>query len=106
MTTDKFLQEIEDNFNTALDLIRAKNKDYATQDDPFKNFNNFEKVGVPVERGILVRMMDKITRISNLLDKEVTVKDETMTDSILDLINYANILKVYIDNKKSSKIFL
>jgi hypothetical protein len=75
--------------------MRAKNQDYAGDKDPFKNFRYAEMVGVDVERAILVRMSDKLARISNCLDKEVQVKDETVNDTLSDLINYTAILKAY-----------
>jgi hypothetical protein len=55
-------------------------------------------VGVPIARAILVRMTDKMSRISNLLDKENSVKDEKIEDSIYDLINYAAILRAWLKN--------
>lgn len=61
-----------------------------------------EMVGVPVARGILVRLCDKIARISNLIDKKEAVKDETIEDTICDAIGYLGILRAWlIENKKN-----
>jgi hypothetical protein len=82
----------EDCMNTAI----RKNHDYGgSNNDPFANFRNSTIAGVPVERGILVRLMDKMSRISTLLDKEGMVKDEAVNDTIDDAINYLAILKSY-----------
>jgi hypothetical protein len=93
---DQFLIDLEQTYATALNIVRKKNQDYATSDNPFKNFENCTTVGVSPARGILVRVIDKITRVSNLLDKPNAVQDETIDDTILDIINYLAILKAMI----------
>lgn len=78
----------------------TKNNDYGgSNNNPFANFENATIAGVSVERGILVRLMDKMSRISTLLEKEAMVKDEAITDTIEDAINYLAILKSYINQK-------
>ena len=93
MTTTDFIANIESSYVQCLRIIVAKNADYAGKDDPFKNFMNSLTVGVDPQQAILVRVMDKISRIANLLHKEAEVSDETVTDTILDAINYLAILK-------------
>lgn len=102
MTTQEFLKNIEATFEKCLRTAKSKNADYAGVGDPFKNFNSSEYVGVPIPRAILVRMMDKMARISNLLDKEANVKEESITDTLEDLINYAAILKAYLYEKRET----
>lgn len=80
-------------FEECLDLSKRKNADYAGEDDPFANFRATEVVGVSLQRGILVRMMDKIKRASNLLDRPPQVASESLNDTLLDIINYAAILR-------------
>jgi hypothetical protein len=99
MNTETYINELRDNFEKALEIMISKNKDYAGKDDPFKNFEMSSIVGVKPERAILVRVTDKISRISNLLDREGNVTDEKITDTIIDCMNYLNILKVYLENK-------
>ena len=98
----KFLiTSMDKTFSDCLETAKRKNADYAGEvTDPFKNFKNSLVVGVPVERGILVRIMDKVSRISNLIDKDAQVKDETITDTLDDAINYLAILKAYIQSTK------
>lgn len=83
-----------------LGLIKLKNKDYATESDPFKNFRTASLVGVNPERAILLRVLDKLSRISNLVDKTNDVKDETIQDTILDCCNYLYILNAYLKDKR------
>lgn len=95
MTTPDFLATLQSNYDNGMKLIKAKNHDYAKGSDPFSNFRMSELIGVPVHQAILMRMCDKMARISNLWGKEAQVSDESIEDSILDLCNYGNILLAY-----------
>lgn len=101
MTTETFLKELETTFFKCLEIAKAKNADYSGSDvDPFKNFKHVEVLGVcSTEVGLLTRMTDKMSRIGNLLKKEAKVKDESISDTLSDLINYSAILKAYLKNK-------
>ena len=97
------LNDMTDTFSECLTTAIAKNSDYAGfSKDPFANFKNSTIVNVPIEKGIMVRMMDKVSRITTLLDKEAKVKDESIQDTLMDLINYTAILKSYLKNKSLS----
>jgi hypothetical protein len=87
-------------FERCLAIARAKNADYAGDADVFANFRRSELVGVPVARGILVRLTDKLARISNLLDKPPAVADERLTDTIDDAISYLAILGAWLDAQR------
>ncbi len=93
--------DMEETFSKCLATSIRKNADYAgtgPNADPYKNFRGSEFVGVDPARAILVRMMDKMSRVSNLLSQEAQVKDEGITDTLDDLVNYAAILKSFIKN--------
>ena len=93
-----FLKSIAKTYADGVDLVRRKNADYANSADPFKNFRSAGIAGVGVGRALLVRALDKISRISNLLDREQpTVMDEKIEDTLLDCINYLAILKAWIE---------
>lgn len=100
MTKEELISNIKETYSLGVGIIEAKNSDYATPSDPWKNFRLAEAIGISPKKAILIRILDKIARISNLLDKEEKVKDETIQDSLLDCINYTAILKAYIDNEK------
>lgn len=89
----ELLDNIKATYARCLEIVEKKNLDYATAADPFRNFRSSLVVGVDIERAMLVRIMDKIGRISNLLDKPPAVSDESLEDSILDAINYLALLK-------------
>ncbi len=100
MTTKDFLKKLELNQVVALEIMKRKNADYAGTEDPFRNFKNVEVLGVcSTEAGLVVRMTDKLSRIANLIKQDAKVKDESISDTLIDLMNYANILKVYLNNK-------
>lgn len=99
MTQKEFLVELKKSYENNIKISERKNSDYATSDDAFKNFKACEMIGVPAAVGILVRMTDKLIRVSNLLNQPAKVNDEKITDTLSDLANYAMILKVYLDDR-------
>ncbi|MCK9463407.1 MAG: nucleotide modification associated domain-containing protein [Proteobacteria bacterium] len=92
-------ESMKKTFDKCYEISVAKNHDYAGNEDPYANFRTSTTVGVPVERGIMVRMMDKVSRINRLIDNEAQVKDESIFDTLSDLINYTAILKAYLEEK-------
>lgn len=85
---------ISDSFDKAMKLVISKNQDYAGTKDPLANFRAVENTSITdMITAILVRMSDKWTRICNLHNKGfAAVKDETIEDTLLDLMNYCAIL--------------
>lgn len=99
----RFVSSMSQNSTTALELVLKKTKDYATIDDPYRNFRMSESVGVSVEKGILVRMCDKLSRIGNLIESnDPSVKGESIEDTLIDIMNYSNILLCYIQEKHNT----
>ena len=85
-------------------LADRKNKDYCgghVQADPLFNMTMSERWGVvdSAERGIMVRLVDKIARLISLLDRDPTVSDETFDDTIIDAINYL----IYLGYKRRGR---
>ncbi len=101
MTKEEFIKALSKNFEDGLKLMIKKNADYAGNGDCFANFKRSEMVKVPVERGILVRIIDKISRISNVLDAPAEVQDESLDQTVLDTMNYFNLLLTYIQHKEA-----
>ena len=99
----KFHQEL---CSTALELMEKKNADYTNSaQDPspncFANFTRCEDMGVcTTEQGFLVRMTDKLSRLSTFVTSgELKVKDESVKDTILDLINYSVLFLAYLQQE-------
>jgi hypothetical protein len=78
-------------FGIALRVVGSKRYDYSGDEDPYRNLRFSIGVGVEPWRGALVRMLDKVSRIVRFaeLSGDVKVKDESLIDTFVDLINYA-----------------
>lgn len=94
---DRFIEA----FCRALEIVGAKNHDYSDEDDPFSNFRECEYIGVPAPVGVMVRLCDKFSRLKNFFRKgTLLVKDESVKDTLIDIMNYAAILYALIDEYK------
>lgn len=102
MNRTQFRAHIAETFQKGLALIDKKNADYAGEDNPFANFDNSLVAHVSQPQAILVRVMDKMSRIGNLLQREAQVKDESLEDSAMDAINYLAILLAYLHSKNDT----
>jgi hypothetical protein len=97
---EKFLEAFDRMVAEASAIVRTKNADYGTSKEPFSNFLGSELLaGVPVERGMLVRMSDKFIRIRNLMDRPAAT-DESVRDTLIDLANYALILAIWLEGQR------
>ncbi len=107
MTLDDLIEIHKDLCEGARDLMRRKNHDYAgaSGQQPFANFERVEALGIcTTEKGFLVRLTDKMSRLSSFTDSgEFAVKDETLRDTLTDVINYAVLLLAYSQAKKSNR---
>lgn len=99
----EYLQYHKSAVDKMTEITKAKNSDYTgVTDDPFANFSRVESTGITsTEKGFLVRMMDKVSRINSFVDKGILeVKDESVEDTLFDLANYSILLAAYIHGKK------
>ncbi len=103
MTHDDFVKGIEDSYKDCVSILKKKNHDYAKESDPWANFRYAEIAGVDVTDAILVRILDKLARISNIVHKgERLVLDEKVEDTVNDACNYLQILKQWLkENEKN-----
>ena len=102
MNHEELLADVEASYKKGLEIMRSKNKDYAKDKDPFANFRFADLLGLGVEEAILLRVLDKMARISNLLHKEASVTDEKLEDTLLDACNYLMIIKAYRKEQNGS----
>ena len=101
MTKDQLLTLFDKTLQNCRETMVGKNNDYAGDSDPLKNFHSYAIVGVDPRKGILTRMVDKVSRLSNFAEgKEMKIVDEKVDDTIEDLINYAVLLRAAFEAPK------
>lgn len=113
MKIEEYMELHKKMCDEARELSQRKNNDYADpsrkQDDPFAVFANFrqcEHLGIcKTEQGFLVRLSDKFSRLANLLadGHTQTVMDESVEDTMKDIINYICLLKGYLTAKAQNE---
>jgi hypothetical protein len=101
MNNTELIKRMTDLFDRCIEIATAKNSDYANHDDPFQNFRSVETLGISVEDGFLTRMQDKMCRVSNLVRRDAAVTDESVLDTLSDLANYAVLLRVWLEQKRT-----
>ena len=106
MNRDGLLQLHTKLTQEAKDLMEQKNHDYSggeSKDQPFLNFSRVESMGITsTEKGFLVRMTDKMSRLSTFCQEgDFKVDDENLRDTIIDIINYSILLYAYVESKKN-----
>ena len=95
MNREQLFKQIELTQKQGLEIIKAKNTDYSSNDDPFKNFRMWGEIG------FAVRMSDKVSRIQQLIQNgKAEVKDESLEDTLLDLSNYSHLMLAYLKEKR------
>lgn len=100
MDKKEFKVEFKATLDEMFAIMEAKNDDYS-KTSAFWNFELVEKLWIAsLEKWILVRMCDKVARISTLIDQDAKVKDESIMDTLKDLANYSVILKIYLSSKQ------
>lgn len=109
MNRTEFYTGITNTYKEAYEIIKKKTNDYASEEHPLHNLELIERLTESIDRnaGIFVRMTDKFSRLGNLLfakdDKEIQVSDESIDDTLLDIINYAAILRESLKERKKQK---
>tara|TARA_R100000808_G_scaffold134_1_gene978 strand:+ start:1385 stop:1732 length:348 start_codon:yes stop_codon:yes gene_type:complete len=108
MKRDELLKFHETFSKAARDLMTQKNHDYAGDAEhgsqPFANFERVEALGIcSTVQGFLVRMTDKMSRLSSFVESgSLKVKDESVYDTLVDLLNYSVLLAAYLKDTQIS----
>lgn len=98
MKPQKQIELLKELDNNMLSLLEKKAADYAKDTDTLSNFKivskicELLKINVYTPEGYnMLMIILKITRISNLLEKNVDAKNEPLIDSYEDLIGYSKL---------------
>jgi len=101
-------------FDDVLDELKmlhdAKNHDYATADNPYKNLEGVKRIGIEPWRGIVIRLMDKFERLEGFCrTRELAVKNESIEDTFKDIAIYSTLAMILyrkgqVDDEYSRKI--
>ncbi len=86
-------------FDDALDELKmlhdCKNHDYATADNPYKNLEGVERIGIEAWRGIVIRLMDKFERVQQYcVNGDLKIKSEGIEDTFKDIAVYSTLAMI------------
>jgi hypothetical protein len=98
MNHEEKMEALRGIFDHCLEVADAKGHDYSGTEDAMSNFHDFGW------QGIIVRIGDKYHRVKNFCKKAVLkVKDESVEDTLYDLITYAALaLIMYWGEKRNA----
>ncbi len=83
-------RDLYDVYSELIDLILKKNKDYGSA---------YKAQGLV---GVLIRIMDKINRATNISKNKIEIKSESLDDTIRDLMGYCSLY--LIERANNSKV--
>jgi len=72
------------------ELVISKQHDYGP--------NNILMSPFGAEKGIVIRLYDKLARFANLLENNKTPRNETIDDTVKDIMGYGLVTKMVRDN--------
>lgn len=84
------------------ELHARKNHDYAKDKDPLSNLRMCEQFDLPAFKGVLVRLSDKWSRITELSKKEAMVANESITDTLMDMAVYSLLAIILLEEDAKS----
>lgn len=103
MTKEQLFELHQQLCDKAYDLLKKKNADYS-KELPLGNFYLSEALQTcTAENGIINRMGDKLSRLVSIIAKGNQVTDESIEDTILDVINYSVLLMAVVKDKQDEK---
>lgn len=103
MTQQELLAFVDANTAKARSIMERKNDDYSHgEDDALRNFKTAALVKIEPDLMVLSNIVNKISRLGNLRQKDPSVTEESEYDTAIDLINYVHLyLAVRYDQKKN-----
>jgi len=100
MTREDIEKRFDELYEADLALMKAKNHDYAGDEDPLDNLRDFGFYGA------IVRIGDKYKRLKNFVkramrgDTTLAVKDESIRDTLRDLRVHSYLAEIILDEER------
>lgn len=98
MTKDEQIKIVEELNSSNLEILNKKGNDYGSNQDVLINFKMVSgaakslKIDITTPEGYsLFMVLVKIARLTNLINSNKQVKNESIEDSFKDFINYAQL---------------
>ena len=86
-------------------VLKLKGEDYATETDVLQNFKSAgANIGISAELQCLSLIATKVARLGNLLSGK-TPNNESISDSILDLSNYTDLLYCLVNENVADGLY-
>ena len=97
-------REFDDELDALKMLHDAKNHDYATEENPYKNLEKVSAIGIEPWRGIVIRLMDKFSRLEEYCVKgELAIKSEGIEDTYKDIAVYSTLAMILFRKSENLK---
>ena len=97
------IKDYEAILEEARELVERKNNDYAGEKDFLANFRMAEMMGLNPSTGVLLRISDKFARICQLVQKEANVPEESIHDTLIDLMNYSALMILCLKDEEARR---
>ena len=100
-------QEFDDALDELKMLHDAKNHDYATAENPYKNLEGVSRIGIEPWRGIVIRLMEKFGRVEQYCTNgELVIKSEGLEDTFKDIAVYSTLAMILFrkDQEKQQEL--
>lgn len=105
MTQEDLIKSLENTYKNGVSIVHRKNNDYSRpEEDPLYNFKIMASFLAKLDPSdykthIVIHITNKLVRLVNLLEpnKKQAVTEESLEDTIVDMINYAAILKAGLE---------
>lgn len=104
-TREALLDTIRQLADRAIPVVAQRNAAYAGGGDVFGNLNLIETLSsgdIRTETGIVIRMGDKVSRLYSLTARNAPENDESLEDTLVDLLGYSALLLLRHRTRKSS----
>ncbi len=104
MNKDQLDSLLNDLFVTVKNTLHKKSKDYASEGDILSCFKKVAEINNSDSKNVLMNQISiKVVRLGELLSANKAVNNESIQDTIIDLIGYSVLIYGLLNNKNLPK---